>query len=94
MQLTFAGVDRWRMGLLRREHTLTTPGVHAIFCLYSMTTHSIVLELLSLAVTQDGELITPPFDDILSGTSVRRMFVLANELVGIGPSRGWTTGKK
>jgi 4-amino-4-deoxychorismate lyase len=32
-------------------------------------------------VTQDDELVTPPFDDILSGTSVRRAMVLAEQLL-------------
>jgi 4-amino-4-deoxychorismate lyase len=32
-------------------------------------------------VTQDDELVTPPFEDILSGTSVRRAMVLAEQLL-------------
>eukprot|EP01051_Picozoa_sp_SAG22_P021365 SAG22_NODE_4688_length_1192_cov_1.446478_3_plen_118_part_00 len=33
-------------------------------------------------VSHAGELVTPPFEDILSGTSVRWAMVLAKELVG------------
>ena len=42
-------------------------------------------------VTQDDELVTPPFDDILSGTSIRRAMVLAEALMeGSGRLlKGW-----
>ena len=42
-------------------------------------------------MTQDDELVTPPFDDILSGTSIRRAMVLAEALMeGSGRLlKGW-----